>query len=91
MKNFQKLAMGMLVAVLAIGFSAFTQANDESEAFAVFRYDGSPQAWNDPSLDQNVSNYSEVIGEPDCTPSNNICTYNIVGGEVTQNTKGTLQ
>lgn len=91
MKNFQKLAMGMLVAVLAIGFSAFTQANDESEAFAVFRYNGLPQAWNDPSLDQNVDNYSEVTGTPGCTPSDNICTYNIVDDVVTQNTKGTLQ
>ncbi|WP_417355422.1 hypothetical protein [Flavobacterium sp.] len=76
---------------MAIGFSAFTQANDESDAFAVFRYNGSPQAWNAPSIDQNVSNYSEVTGTPGCTPSDNICTYNIADDVVTQNTKGTLQ
>lgn len=38
MKNFQKLAMGMLVATLAIGFSAFKEA----KPFATIYYQLSP-------------------------------------------------
>lgn len=38
MKNFQKLAMGMLVAALAIGFSAFKEA----KPFATTYYQVSP-------------------------------------------------
>tara|TARA_R110002033_G_scaffold36621_1_gene75230 strand:- start:5423 stop:5728 length:306 start_codon:yes stop_codon:yes gene_type:complete len=71
MKNFQKLAMGMLVAALAIGFSAFTgTTKTEKTTASVFyiltssnqyqRYTGGGQ----PSEDgcEDIADHNCVIG-----------------------------
>lgn len=91
MKNFQKLALGLMVGAMAIGFSAFTNMSDAK--FAIYRYTpAAQQNWNSTSLDQTLTNYSPVSGTVSCLPTEKICTYNISDdGVVTKNTKGTFQ
>jgi len=38
MKNFKKIALGLLVGTMAIGFSAFTNAKPAKSKFATFYY-----------------------------------------------------
>lgn len=65
MKNFQKLVLGLIIGVMAIGFSAFTNAPKKSN-YATYYYGYSL------SLDK----YIQISGTPDnskCSPDGNRC------------------
>jgi len=87
MKKFQKLALGLMVGAMAIGFSAFTNAKDRN-LLTSYYYNAGQQAWNSPSLNQDASNYSTAGTGSGCNPSTNICTYNLVSGKFVQATEG---
>ena len=88
MKKFQKLALGLMVGAMAIGFSAFTNAKSHN-LLTSYYYNAGQQAWDSPSLDQTASHYSTTGGSSGCNSSSNICTYNIVSGKFVQSTEGT--
>jgi len=94
MKNFQKMAFGLLVAVLAVGFSAFTNAK-HSTYVGAYRYNqATQQPWSSTGAlpaDQTAGHYSTYSGTPNCQTSSNICTYDLVGTNFVQTTQGTFR
>jgi hypothetical protein len=91
MKKFQKLALGLMVGAMAIGFSAFTNAKTHKLTTSYY-YNAGEQSWSNSGglpADQNASHYSTASPSPDCDQSNNICTYSLVGDKFEQSTKGT--
>lgn len=95
MKNFQKLALGLIVGAMAIGFSAFTNGklNDNGNFAGTYRLKTAyvPQNWNG-SVDQDISHYELAPPTYNCQESAKICTYTINDDEVvTQLAQGTFQ
>jgi hypothetical protein len=95
MKNFQKLVLGLVVAVMAIGFSAFKSSADKNAKFAgaYFYNQSTQQPWSSTGAlpaDQVSTHYSTYSGSPSCQTSSNICTYDLVGGKYIQVSKGTF-
>lgn len=66
MKNFQKLALGLMVGVLAIGFSAFTTVKRANSNFYVYT-----QTATDQLSIQTISNY--VAATAACPSGSNVC------------------
>lgn len=65
MKNFQKLVLGLVVGIMAIGFSAFTLAPKKSN-FVTYSY----------GYSLSLNKYIQISGTPDfrkCTPDGNRC------------------
>lgn len=95
MRNFQKLAIALMVGVMAIGFSAFTNStpNANGKYAGTYRLKPAftPQEW-DGSVDQNQSHYSLAPSTYECSLSTKICSYSIDNdGMVSQLAKGTFQ
>lgn len=92
MKNFQKFALGLMVAIMAIGFSAFTSKNVKV-AGTYYYNQATPQNWSPSNAlpsDQVSTHYTLIQGTPSCEPSEKICTYDLVGGKYVQSTQGTF-
>lgn len=92
MKNFQKLALGLVVGALAIGSSAFT-SKTVKYAGTYYYNQPSQQPWSNSNalpVDQASTHYTEFSDSPNCQISSNICTYELVGGKYVQSTKGTF-
>ena len=68
MKNFQKLALGLLVGALAIGFSAFTTPKRVNSNFYVYTSSSHLQADI-----QNINNYAASAADPCGGLTTNVC------------------
>jgi len=68
MKNFKKIALGLMVGALAIGFSAFSTASSKSAKFSTFYY----------GLNEAGTIYARSLTDPsaNCTAQSNLddCT-----------------
>jgi hypothetical protein len=90
MKYFKKIALGLMVGVLAIGFSAFTNVNHAK--FAGAYYSTANQTWTSAGAqapNQTASNYN-LIGTQtySCASASIGCTYDLVGGKYVFNSEG---
>lgn len=95
MKNLKKLALGLLVGAMAIGFSAFANgtSTDSGNLAGTYRLKASylPQNWNG-AVDQDITHYELAPPTYNCQESEKICTYSINDDEaVTQLAQGTFQ
>jgi len=93
MKNFQKLALGLLVGALAIGFSAFTSSEKANNFVAKYYFNGAPEAWSSPgaiAADQTPAHYTAITPSTTYTCQNLdvVCTYDFVGGKYVLNSRG---
>lgn len=93
MKNLQKLALSLLVAGLAIGFSAFKTSEKEANFAAKYYYNGSPETWTSGgaiAADQTPANYTTITPSTvySCQNANVVCTYDFVGGKYVLNSRG---
>jgi len=95
MKNFQKLAIALMVGVMAIGFSAFTNSSPNANGKFAGTYrlkpGYTPQEW-DGSVDQDLSHYQLAPNSYRCIESAKVCTYSIdEDGMVAQLAEGSFQ
>ena len=95
MKNFQKPAIALVVGVMAIGFSAFTNStpNANGKFAGTYRLKPAftPQNWNS-TIDQDLSHYQLVPNSYRCVESAKVCTYSIdEDGMVAQLAEGSFQ
>jgi hypothetical protein len=90
MKNFKKIAFGLLVGAMALGFSAFTSA--KSTKLAGVYYSTADQTWTSAGAqapNQNSANYQQIGSQTySCSSANVGCTYDLVGGKYVFETKG---
>lgn len=68
MKNLQKLALGLLIGALAIGFSAFTSPKRVNSNFYVYTSSSHLQADI-----QNINNYAASAADPCGGTTTNVC------------------
>lgn len=95
MKNFQKIAIALMVGVLAIGFSAFTNSipNANGKFAGTYRLISTftPPNWTDP-IDPDATHYQLVTPGYQCKQSSKICTYSIDNNQVVSRlAQGTYQ
>lgn len=90
--NIKKITLSGLVACLVVGLSAFT--GKDAKVVGTYYYNQPVQQTWSPSnalpADQISTHYSEFTGSPDCQPSSNICTYELVSGKYVQSSQGTF-
>ena len=68
MKNFRKIALALVVAVIAIGFSAFTTKKNVNSNFYVYTSSSTLQADI-----QNINNYQATSTDPCGGTTTNVC------------------
>ncbi|MGZ3767493.1 MAG: hypothetical protein ACXVB0_19920 [Mucilaginibacter sp.] len=68
MKNFQKLASGLIIGAMAIGFSAFTTPKRVNSNFYVYTSSSHLQADI-----QNINNYAASAADPCGPTTTNVC------------------
>lgn len=93
MKNFQKLALSLVIAGLAIGFSAFTSSEKVNNFAPKYYFNGSPEAWSSPgtiAADQTPAHYTAITPSTtySCQNLDVVCTYDLVGGKYVLNSRG---
>ena len=90
MKNFKKIALGLIVGLMAIGFSSFTSG--KTAKFAGAYYSTADQTWTSSGQqapNQNASNYNAIGSQTySCSGASVGCTYDLVGGKYVFRTEG---
>lgn len=73
MKNFQKIALGLMVALMAIGFSAFKSSNESNKIRETVYFTTTPTTINgDPAWNLGTS-------DPECEGGSNPCQVTYLG------------